>query len=151
MVELLMPLAVFGSFVLIVGQLTRLGSNLSLNRTLREALRSDPASVKVLADRLDSRQPWADALIGWIFIAFAIGLVLMALFEPEVGDRREAIQAAIVPLVVGVVVLFYVRRAKAAAGHETASAAGAASPPPPVAPAAPRPPRKPVRRSRTAG
>lgn len=146
MVELLMPLAVFGSFVLVVGQLARLGSNLSLNRTLREALRSHPASVPVLAERLDSRQPWADSLIGWIFIAFAIGLVLLALFDPDAGDRREAVQAAIVPLVVGVVVLFYVRRAKAAVAEDSSRPA-----PPPAIPQAPPAPRQPRRRSPKAG
>jgi hypothetical protein len=119
MVDLLMPLAVFGSFVLVMGQLTRLGSNLSLNRTMREALRSDPASVPILAERLDARQPWADALLGWIFIAFAVGLVIMSLFEP-VGERREVVQAAIVPALVGVVILYYVRMAKRALADEAA-------------------------------
>jgi len=146
MVDLFMPLAVFGSFVLVMGQLTRMGSNLSLNRTMREALRSDPASVPVLADRLDARQPWADALVGWIFIAFAIGLVLMAMFEPEAGERREIVQAAVVPLIVGVVVLYYVRLAKRAAAEEVA-----APPAAPMAPAAPRPPRAPARRRPKAG
>ena len=111
MVELLVPLGVFASFVLIVGQLTRLLSNILLNRTLREALRSHPDSVAPLSERLDARQPWADALIGWIFIAVAIGLVLMALFETP-DDRRDVFQAAIVPAVVGVVALAFVRWAK---------------------------------------
>ena len=111
MEAVLMPFAVFGSFVLVVGQLTRLFSDISLNRTMREALRSDPASVPLLAERLGARQPWADALIGWIFIAFAAGIVLISLFEgPE--DRRDMLQAAVVPLVVGVVVLAYVAWAK---------------------------------------
>ena len=152
MADIFIPMALFGAFVLVVGQLARLGSNLSLNRTLREALRSDPASVPVLAERLDARQPWADALIGWVFIAFAIGLVLMALFEPNVGDRRETVQAAIVPLVVGVVVLWYVRMARKAAADDMAR-------PPrtarvarePAAAAAPQARRAPVRRVKSPG
>ena len=111
MVELLIPLAVFGSLVLVMGQLTRLFSNISLNRTLRDALRSDPASVPLLAERLDARQPWADALTGWIFLAFALGLVVLALFEPA-NDRRDIFQAALVPAIVGMVVLAFVRWAK---------------------------------------
>ena len=132
--SLLMPFAVFGSFVLVVGQLTRLFADISLNRTLREALRSDPGSVPLLAARLGVRQPWADALIGWIFIAFAAGIILVSLFEgPE--DRRDMLQTAIVPLIVGVVVLAYVAWAK----REFMNQGGAvASPSPTAAPRARR-------------
>ena len=123
MVPLLVPLGLFFAFVLVVAQLARLASNISLNRTLREALRSDPASVPILAERLDARQPWADSLVGWIFIAFAVGLVLMALFEPAFAERRRIVQSAIVPLVVGGVILFYLRRAKKAATDDMAGIA----------------------------
>lgn len=111
MTEVLIALGVFAACVLIVGQVTRLLSDISLNRTLREALRSHPDSVAPLADRLGARQPWADALIGWIFIALAIGLVLISLFETT-DDRRDILQAAIVPAVIGVVALVYLRWAK---------------------------------------
>lgn len=111
MMDILVPLGAFAMFALVIGQLARLLSNLALNRTLREALRSHPESVQTLADRLDARQPWADELIGWIFIACAAGLGLMALFE-DAYDRREIFQGAIVPLVIGVTVIGYVRWAK---------------------------------------
>ncbi len=125
MESILMPFAVFGSFVLVVGQLTRLFADISLNRTMREALRSDPSSVPLLAERLGARQPWADALIGWIFIAFALGIALISLFEgPE--DRRDMLQAAIVPLVVGVVVLAYVSWVKRELGESGGTSAPAA-------------------------
>lgn len=111
MVEIVIPVALFGAFVLVSAQFARLISNLSLNRTLREALRTDPSSVPILAERLDSRQPWADALIGWIFIALAVGMALMSLFE-EAAERRQILETAIVPLLIGVVVVAYVRWAK---------------------------------------
>jgi len=107
MVELLIPLAVFGSLVLIMGQLTRLFSNISLNRTLRDALRSDPASVPLLAERLDARQPWADALTGWIFLAFAVGLVVLAFVrwakptDAPVATSRAMPEATTSPLAPG--------------------------------------------------
>ncbi len=151
MVELLVPLGLFGAMVLVVGQLARLASNISLNRTLREALRSHPPSVAMLAERLDARQPWADALVGWMFIAFAIGLVLMGLFEPELEDRREILQAAIVPLVVGVTVIFYVRRVKRELVGDGSSPT-AAKPPAPVVTASPvanSPPRRPASRRKS--
>ena len=117
MPDVIIPIALFGAFVLIAGQLARLLSNISLNRTLREALRSDPSSVPTLADRLDARQPWADALIGWIFIALAAGLVLTSLFD-DADRRREMLQASIIPLLIGVVVIAYVRWAKAETANE---------------------------------
>lgn len=126
--DIIVPLGLFFAFVLVVEQLARLASNISLNRTLREALRSDPGSVPILADRLDARQPWADALVGWIFIAFAVGLVLMGALEP--GEKRRVLQAALVPAIIGVTVLLYVRQAKKALANEaTAAAPGAAKPP----------------------
>ena len=155
MVAWLVPIAVFGSFVLMMGQLTRLLANISLNRTLREALRAHPQSVPLLADRLEARQPWADALIGWIFIAIAIGLALMSMFEVA-DDRREILQAAILPLTVGVLVLGFVYWAKSAADGDGARSAPPAppvaptAPVPPVASSAPRPPRRP-RANRTTG
>lgn len=109
--EVIVPLGVVGFVTMMLGLVTRLFSNLSLNRTLREALRSDPGSVPVLAERLDARQPWADELIGWIILAFALGLVLMGLFEEPV-EQREVFQAAIIPAVMGLVAIGYVRWAK---------------------------------------
>ena len=113
MMDILVPLGAFAMFALVMGQLGRLFSNLSLNRTLREALRSNPDSVPILAERLDARQPWADALIGWVFIALAVGLALMALFE-ERYEQQQILQGAIVPLVIGATVIAYVRWAKKA-------------------------------------
>jgi len=79
-----------------------------LNKTIREALRSDPGSVPLLAEKLEQRQPWADALLGWIMLAFAATLVLLALFE-EPWERMRIFQAAIVPAVIGITVLVYCR------------------------------------------
>jgi len=116
MPDIIIPIALFGAFVLVSAQVARLFSNISLNRTLREALRSDPSSVPTLAERLDARQPWADALIGWIFIALAAGIVLTSLFE-DPDERRQMLQASIIPLLIGIVVIFYVRWAKAEAAN----------------------------------
>lgn len=106
-VELFVPLGLFVMITVSVALVCRLIATASLNRTLREALRSDPGSVPVLADKLESRQPWADALLGWIFLAFAAALVGLALFE-DPGDRREMLKAAVIPVVVGITVLVYV-------------------------------------------
>ena len=106
-VELFVPLGVFTMSTIVVALVCRLIATASLNKTIREALRSDPGSVPVLADKLEARQPWADALLGWLFLAFAATIVALGLFE-ESWERREALQAAVVPAVIGVTILFYV-------------------------------------------
>ena len=111
MAEVLVPISVFVAAVLTVALLTRLIATGMLNRTIREALHSDPGSVPVLASKLEARQPWADALLGWIFLAFAVALAGLALFDD--GDERLALlKATVVPVVVGVTVLLYVRFAR---------------------------------------
>ena len=106
--EIFVPLAAFVMITVSLGLITRLVATAILNRTIREALRSDPGSVPLLAEKLEQRQPWADELLGWIMLAFALGIVLLALFE-DAYDRNEMYQAAIIPAIIGIVVLAYCR------------------------------------------
>lgn len=106
-IELLIPLGAFAMITISVALVCRLIATASLNKTIREALRSDPGSVPVLAGRLEERQPWADALLGWIFLAVAAAILGLSLFE-ETGDQREMWKVAMVAAVVGVTVLVYV-------------------------------------------
>ena len=107
MVDILVPLGVMGWMAVMVGMIVRLFSNISLNRTIREALRSNPESVPILAERLDSRASWENGLIGWVFIAFAVGIVLMGVLE-RMPDWRQTIGVAIIPGLAGIVVLLFV-------------------------------------------
>lgn len=109
MAEVLIPISVFVAATLIVALLTRLVATGMLNRTIREALRSDPGSVPLLAERLEARQPWADAMLGWIFIALAVALALLGLTDDDPEARRELLRGAIIPSIIGVTVLAYVR------------------------------------------
>ncbi len=102
------PLGAFVMITVSISLLTRLIATGMLNKTIREALRSDPGSVPLLAEKLEQRQPWADALLGWIMLAFAATLVLLSLFEAP-WERIHMVQAAIVPAVIGVTVLIYCR------------------------------------------
>ncbi len=106
--EIFVPLGAFVMIVVGIGLITRLIATGMLNRTIREAIRSDPGSVPLLAAKLEQRQPWADELLGWIMLAFALGIVLIGLFEQDYG-RSEILQAAIIPALIGVVVLVYCR------------------------------------------
>lgn len=107
MENLFVPLGLFAMITVSVALLTRLIATGMLNRTIREALRSDPGSVPLLANRLEARQPWADALLGWIFLAFAAAIVGLALFEAN-EERNEMLQAAVIPVVIGITILIYV-------------------------------------------
>ena len=104
--EIFAPLGAFAMITISIALACRLFATLSLNRTIREALRSDPGSVPVLADKLEARQPWADAMLGWIMLAFAASIVLHGLFE-DYWMQRRILQAAVVPLVIGVTILVY--------------------------------------------
>jgi hypothetical protein len=110
-VDLFVPLGLFVMITVSMALLTRLIATMSLNKTVREAMRSDPASVPILAAKLEQRQPWADALLGWLFLAFAATIVGLALFE-DGEERVEMFKAAVVPVVLGVVTLVYVSVAK---------------------------------------
>src|SRR5687767_12114043 len=108
MVEIFVPMAAFVMITVSISLVTRLIATAMLNRTIRDALKTDPGNVKLLAEKFEQRQPWADELLGWILLAFAAAIVLLGLFE-EADERREMLQAAVVPIVVGVTVLLYCR------------------------------------------
>jgi hypothetical protein len=94
-----------------VGMIVRLISNIALNRTIREALRSNPETVPVLAERLGRREPWENELIGWVFIAFAVGIALLGVLQGP-SRWREGLEVAVIPGLAGVVVLGFVRFSK---------------------------------------
>lgn len=106
-VDLFVPLGLFAMLTISAALLTRLIATGMLNRTIREAMRSDPGSVPILASRLEARQPWADALLGWIFLAFAAAIVGLSLFRGA-EERQDMLQAAVIPVVIGITILIYV-------------------------------------------
>ena len=116
MVELFVPIAAFMMIVLVVSLTTRLIATGMLNRTIREAMRSDPGSIPLLAERLDARQPWGDALLGWIFIAFAVALLLLGALETDPERQSDMMRASVVPIIVGITILLYTRFARPKSG-----------------------------------
>lgn len=112
MVELFVPIAGFMMVVLVVSLITRLIATGMLNRTIREAMRSDPGSVQSLAERLEARQPWGDSLLGWIFIAFAAALLLLGVLEHDPERQSDMMRASVVPIIVGLTILLYTRFAR---------------------------------------
>ena len=110
--ELFVPIAVFMSMTVMLSLITRLIATGMLNRTIREALRSDPGSVPVLAGRLEARQPWADSLLGWIFLAFALALLVFGLMEPDEDRRGDLLRAVVLPAIVGATIFAYTHFAR---------------------------------------
>lgn len=109
MVTLFVPIAGMVMIVAMTALVARLVASVSLNRTIREALRSDPGSVPLLADRLGRYPPWGDALLGVIFLALAAAMILLGLTEEDQDESYEILRGAILPAVVGVTVLLYTR------------------------------------------
>jgi hypothetical protein len=81
----------------------------ALHRTVREALRSDPQSVPLLIQRLDRHAPWGDALLGWVFLALAVAMALLALTESDAEQRTDMLRTTIIRVVIRVAVLAYSR------------------------------------------
>jgi hypothetical protein len=107
--EVLVVMTVMTALTVMLSLLTRLVANASLNRTIREALRSHPDSVPALVERLDRPAPWGDALLGWIFLALAVAMALYGLTESDPAERTELLRGTIIPVVIGVAVLSYAR------------------------------------------
>jgi hypothetical protein len=105
MIEVFVPMAAFIMFAVVTSLLTRLIATGMLNRTIREAMRSDPASLPLLIERLDRHAPWGDALLGWMLLALALAMALLGITEPDEYERQDIFRATIIP----VAVLLYAR------------------------------------------
>ena len=114
LMEILVPIAAFAMFAVVVGQLTGIIGTGMHHRTIREALKAHPESVPQLTAALGSRAPWADPLLGCISLAVAATIGILALFESD-DVRTGMLQVAVVPLVIGIVTLAYLRYARPAA------------------------------------
>lgn len=114
--EIFVPIGAFVMIAVVISLFTRLVATAMLNRTIRDAMKNDPQAVPLLVERLDRHAPWGDALLGWIFLALAVAMALLALTDPDEYDRAETLRAAIVPAVVGIAVLLYARVSARKAG-----------------------------------
>ncbi|KWV94870.1 PrgI family protein [Erythrobacter sp. AP23] len=86
--ELLVLVVVFGTCVLLVDQIRRLIAHVSLNRTLREALKQAPEHVPALLDKVEQRPLFPLALGGWVFLAGAAAIGGLMLVYGE-ADESE--------------------------------------------------------------
>lgn len=108
MVELFVPLGGMAMIAVMLALVTRLIATGLHHGTIRRAMRDNTESMPALIARLEERLPWADGLLGWIFIAFAVALLVLGVTDPDPEESFELTRAAIVPAIIGVFVLGYV-------------------------------------------
>lgn len=106
MVDVVVPVAILWLLLLFVAQVRRLIAHAILNKTIRKALEVDPASARLLIDKLEPRPRYADALGGWIMIVGGVALALASVFG-SAGERSSILQVAIVAGVVGCGIIAY--------------------------------------------
>jgi hypothetical protein len=106
MIEVVIALGTLSILLLFVAQLRRLVSHAILNRTIREALRHDPASARLLIAKLEPRPRWPDGLAGWILVVAGVAIGIAGFLAPS-DDRTDIMQIAIAAIVIGAGVLVY--------------------------------------------
>ena len=111
LMEILVPLGSFAMIATIVGMITGVIGTAIHHRTIREAMKSDPEAVPPLIAALRDRAPWAEPLLGWILLTLAATVAVLSLFEDE-ETRMAMLKFAVVPAILGVVVLVYLRVAR---------------------------------------
>ncbi|HUQ12792.1 MAG TPA: hypothetical protein VM055_00770 [Novosphingobium sp.] len=112
LIPLFVPMAAFAAIVAVVASITGLIATGMVHKSIREAMKTHPESVPSLIAALNARAPWVDALIGWVAFALGATIVVFALFESDEYTRTQMLQASVIPFVVGIVVLVYLRVAR---------------------------------------
>lgn len=106
MVEIVLPIAVLAMLLVFVAQIRRLISHAILNRTIRKALELDPASARLLIDKLEPRARWPDGLVGWIILVASVALGAVGLFAAA-DERHDMVQVAVIGMAIGAGFLLY--------------------------------------------
>ncbi len=106
MVEVVVPLGALAFVALLFVQFFRLISHATLNRTIRKALDADPASARLLIEKLEPPRSASGGLIGWIMVVAGVAAGAISV-TGQVEERGEALQIAVLSLIVGVGFLLY--------------------------------------------
>ena len=109
--EILVPLGALAMLAAMVGMLTGVIVTGMHHRTIREALTTHPESAPALIASLNARAPWAEPPLGWVLLTLAATIAILSLFE-DAETQRQMLKVAVVPAVLGVVTLAYLRFAR---------------------------------------
>lgn len=98
MVEIIIPLGALAWLAFLFVQLCRLISHATLNRTIRKALDADPASARLLIDKLEPRARTSAGLIGWTTLVGGVAIGAIGVVNPSEapGDSGPIAVAGIV-------------------------------------------------------
>lgn len=106
MVEIVVPLGALAFLSLMFTQVCRLISQAILNRTVRKALDADPASARLLIERLEPRSRTSAGLIGWVMVVAGVAIgAIGAIENPQ--DHNDSVPIAVLSLAVGLSILLY--------------------------------------------
>lgn len=90
MVAIVVPLGALAFLAFVVAGICRLISQAMLNRTIRKALDADPASARLLIDKLEPQPRSSAGLIGWIMVVAGAAIGTLG-----VVDRSEGFSASL--------------------------------------------------------
>jgi uncharacterized protein YneF (UPF0154 family) len=97
---ILIPIAGMVFVAGLVGLVTGLFGQWISNRTLRDALKSNPENLAIMADKLHMRRPWNTELWGLVGMATGAALAVAALIgAPE--TRTLLLQTSLLPGFIG--------------------------------------------------
>lgn len=105
--DVLMAIAFTAGIVMIVGHLVRLARTTAIQKTIREAIRTDSPLTADLLDRIDQAQPAStgDDRTGLILVALGAALLCYGLIQGRPEDIRELSGVALFPIFVGAALL----------------------------------------------
>lgn len=106
MYDLVLPIAVLALLLLAVRIVLAFLMGWINARTVRDAIKHDRADVVELAAALQGNPPPTVGIVGAIFMALGLALLLGALLT-EGTERTESIRIALIAVLIGGVMAFY--------------------------------------------
>ncbi|MFK3889257.1 hypothetical protein [Sphingomonas sp. NPDC079357] len=91
---------------LMFAQVCRLISQAILNRTVRKALDVDPASARLLIEKIEPRARSNAGLIGWVMVVAGIAIGALGIIE-KAEDYSDSMPIAAVSVITGMGILLY--------------------------------------------
>ena len=101
--EVLIPLAGMALVAVMLGLITGVIGQWISNRTLREALRSNPEQARMIINRMGKQRRLNSDGIGLVAMAGGAALAVAALIGPA-ADRVAVLQVAVLPGFIGAAV-----------------------------------------------
>ncbi len=106
MVAIVVPLGALAFLAFVVAGICRLISQAMLNRTIRKALDADPASARLLIDKLGPQARSSAGLIGWIMVVAGVAIGTLGVVDRSEGFS-DSLPIAATSVAIGLGILLY--------------------------------------------